>query len=70
MTMMTAEQKEFFRDRGARGFNLLSVEGQANAGAEVIEDMRDMFLDEDQQEKLKDLIEAAIERQLAEGHGR
>jgi hypothetical protein len=61
-------RKEFFRDRGARGFNLLSLEGQANAGAEVIEDMV-MFLNEDQQERLKNLIECAIERALEDGQG-
>ena len=73
MTKMTtqdyASRKEFFRDRGARGFNLLSLEGQAQAGAEVIEQM-EAILDLDQQEKLKRLIEAAIERALADGLGR
>jgi hypothetical protein len=61
-------RKEFFRDRGARAFNLLSLEGQANAGVEVIEDM-EAFLNEDQIEKLERLIEAAVERGLAEGLG-
>jgi hypothetical protein len=65
---MTAEQKEFFRYRGVRGFNLLSLEGQAEAGAEVIEDMM-TFLDEDQIKNLADLIEAAVERGLASGLG-
>ena len=68
ITTMTEEQKEFFYDRGARAVNLLSVEGQANAGAEVIEDMM-MILNLQQQEKLRDMIEAAVERQLEEGHG-
>ena len=62
-------RKEFFRDRGARAFNLLSLEGQANAGAVVIELMRDALLNEKQKAKLVIMIENAIEEQLAEGHG-